>query len=75
MKHRIFEGDKLVIASHNKGKIKEIRSLLEPLEINVLSAKELDIIEPDENGCSFNENALIKSTFCSKKEWFSKLIR
>ena len=75
MKHRIFEGDKLVIASHNKGKIKEIKGLLEPLEINVLSAKELNIIEPDENGSSFNENALIKSTFVAKKSGFSKLIR
>ena len=67
MKHRVFEGDKLVVASHNEGKIREIKSLLEPLKISVLSARDLDIIEPDENGSSFDENALVKSSFVSKK--------
>ena len=73
MKHRVFKGDKLVIASHNEGKIKEIKSLLEPLKISVLSARDLDIIEPDENGSSFNENALIKSSFVSKKSGLPSL--
>ena len=60
MSQRVFEGNKLVIASHNEGKIKEIRDLLKPLKIDVLSAKDFKMIEPDENGVSFEENALIK---------------
>lgn len=67
MSQRVFEGNKLVIASHNEGKIKEIRDLLKPLKIDVLSAKDFKIIEPDENGVSFEENALIKSNFVSKQ--------
>jgi XTP/dITP diphosphohydrolase len=66
MKKRIFEGNKLVIASHNKGKIKEINELLRPLNIEILSAHDLKVEEPEENGCTFEENALIKSAFVSK---------
>ena len=66
MKYRIFKENKLVIASHNQGKIKEIRELLHPLNIEILSAYDLKIEEPEENGCTFEENALIKSSFVSK---------
>ena len=66
MKNRIFKENKLVIASHNQGKIKEIRELLQPLNIEILSAHDLKIEEPVENGCTFEENALIKSSFVSK---------
>ena len=59
MKSRIFKDDKLVIASHNKGKIKEINELLNPLKIDVLSAYDLEIEETEENGKTFEENALI----------------
>ena len=41
-----FNGNKLVIASHNKGKVKEIRVLLEPLNIKILSADDFNIKEP-----------------------------
>ena len=67
MRNRIFNDKKLVIASHNQGKIREIRELLGPLNINILSAYELGIEEPEENGKTFEENALIKSKFVSKK--------
>ena len=73
MKQRVFEGNKLVIASHNEGKIREIRDLLKPLKIDVLSAKDFKIIEPDENGVSFEENALIKSNFVSKQSGLPSL--
>ena len=73
MRQRVFEGNKLVIASHNEGKIREIKDLLKPLKIDVLSAKDFNIIEPDENGISFEENALIKSTFSSKQSGFPSL--
>jgi len=67
MNKRIFEHKKLVIASHNKGKIIEIKDLLSPLNIEILSAHDLNIDEPEEVGVSFEENALIKSNFVTKK--------
>ena len=51
----------IVIASHNDGKVKEIRSLLKPLGYKVFSAKKFNINEPVENGNTFKENSLIKS--------------
>ena len=66
MNKNIFDGNKLIIASHNKGKIKEIKILLEPLKIEVLSAHDFNLKEPIENGSSFEENALIKSSYVSK---------
>ena len=51
----------IVIASHNEGKVKEIRSLLKPLGFQIYSAKKFQINEPVENGKTFNENSLIKS--------------
>ena len=66
MNIRVFESKKLVIASHNKGKIREIKALLKPLNIEILSAHELQITEPIEDGLTFEENALIKSKFVSK---------
>ena len=66
MNKRIFKENKLVIASHNQGKIKEINELLKPLKIEVFSAHDLKIEEPEENGCTFEENALIKSAFVAK---------
>ncbi len=66
MNFRIFKDKKIVIASHNIGKIREIKDLLEPLDIQIFSAYDLKITEPDENGSTFEENALIKSSFVSK---------
>ena len=63
---RIFKNKKLVIASHNKGKITEIKNLFKPLNIQILSAYDFDIEEPEENGLTFEENALIKSTFVTQ---------
>ena len=52
---------KLVIASHNEGKVREIRALLAPFGIEPVSAKDLDLPEPVENGTSFFANAEIKA--------------
>lgn len=52
---------KIVIASHNQGKIVEIKELLAPLGFEVLSSNDFDIAEPEENGETFIENAYIKS--------------
>lgn len=52
---------KLVIASHNAGKVREIRALLAPFGIDPVSAGDLGLPEPDETGTSFAENALLKA--------------
>jgi XTP/dITP diphosphohydrolase len=53
--------DKLVLASHNKGKLKEIRALVEPFGMEAISAADLGLPEPEETGTTFAENALIKA--------------
>lgn len=58
---RKLAGGKLVIASHNEGKVREIRALLGPYGIKPVSAAELDLPEPDEIGVSFIENADLKA--------------
>ena len=58
---RPFDGEKLVIASHNPGKVREIAELLEPSGVAVVSAAELDLAEPDEPGATFIANADIKA--------------
>ena len=58
---RQFNEKKLVIATHNRGKLKEISELVGPLGINVITPDELSIPEPVENGSTFIENAKIKA--------------
>ena len=52
---------RLVIASHNAGKVREIRVLLEPFGIEPVSAASLDLPEPEETGTTFAANALLKA--------------
>src|SRR3954470_13552530 len=52
---------KLVSASHNDGKVREIAELLAPHGVEAVSAVELDLPEPDEIGVSFIENADLKA--------------
>ncbi|CAA7614126.1 Non-canonical purine NTP pyrophosphatase [Candidatus Terasakiella magnetica] len=58
---RHFEGGKLVIASHNAGKVREIGDLLAPFGVAVVSAAGLGLAEPDETGDTFVENAELKA--------------
>ncbi len=58
---------KLVVASHNEGKVKEIRALLSPFGVEVTSSAELGLTEPIEDGSTFITNAEIKSN-CAAKE-------
>ncbi|MEK9672067.1 MAG: RdgB/HAM1 family non-canonical purine NTP pyrophosphatase [Rhodospirillaceae bacterium] len=58
---RRFQGGRLVIATHNPGKLREIQDLLGPFGIDVVSAGALGLPEPVENGDTFVANALIKS--------------
>jgi len=53
--------DKVVIATHNSGKLKEMRELLAPYAITLVSAGELNLPEPEETGLTFADNALIKA--------------
>ena len=46
-------GPKLVIATHNAGKLREIRALMEPMGIECVGAAELDLPEPEEIGVTF----------------------
>jgi len=52
---------RLVIATHNPGKLAEMRGLLAPYGVDAISAGELDLPEPDEDGMSFRDNAQIKA--------------
>ncbi len=63
--HRPITG-KLVIATHNPGKLAEMRELLLPYGIDAISAGELGLPEPDETGMSFRENARIKAEAAAK---------
>lgn len=68
MTFRLSRGDKLVLASHNKGKLKEFRELLAPYGVEVVSAGDLGVPEPEETGVTFEENARLKavvSTFAT----------
>ena len=58
---RMFEDGKLVIASHNLGKVREIKELLIPFDVNVVSAGYLELPEPVEDGLTFVANAKIKA--------------
>jgi XTP/dITP diphosphohydrolase len=61
MSHRKLTPGRLVIASHNAGKVREIRALLEPFGIEPVSAGDLGLPEPDETGTTFRDNALLKA--------------
>ena len=54
-------GDRLLVASHNRGKIDEMRQLLEPVGMPVTSSADLELDVPEETGTTFEENALLKA--------------
>lgn len=58
---RRFSDNKLVIASHNSGKIREIAELMAPFGVTVVSAGTLGLAEPEETGTSFEANAQLKA--------------
>ncbi len=65
--------NKLVIASHNKGKVNEIKDILNPYKFIVLTSEDLNIDEPLEDGESFEQNALIKSLYSANKSGYVAL--
>ncbi len=67
--HRRVTG-RLVIATHNPGKLAEMRDLLAPYGIDAISASELKLKEPDETGMTFRDNARIKAEAAAKATGF-----
>lgn len=63
---RMLEDKTIVVASHNAGKIAEIRDLIGPLGFSAKSAADLKFEEPDETGTTFEENATIKALASAK---------
>jgi XTP/dITP diphosphohydrolase len=63
---RKFRDKKLLIASHNAGKVREITELLLPFGLEIISAADLKIEEPEENESTFEGNARLKALYCAK---------
>lgn len=63
---RKLEKGRLVAATHNKGKVRELKDLFEPVGMEVVSAIELDLEEPEETEQTFSGNALIKARAACK---------
>jgi XTP/dITP diphosphohydrolase len=60
------KGTKIVVASHNDGKLKEFADLMGPFGLEAKSAREYGLPEPDETGTTFEENAYIKAHAAAK---------
>lgn len=58
---KLKAGMKIVVASHNEGKVREIRDLLRPYGLQTISAAELGLPEPDETEVTFSGNATLKA--------------
>jgi XTP/dITP diphosphohydrolase len=61
MTRPLRKGETLVVATHNKGKLREIEELVAPFGLTIVSAGSLGLPEPEETGLTFEENAAIKA--------------
>jgi XTP/dITP diphosphohydrolase len=66
-------GGRLVVASHNAGKVREIRELLAPFKVDVISAADLNLPEPEETGDTFIANARLKAIAAATTSGFPAL--
>ena len=66
MSRKLGKGDRLVIASHNAGKLREFAELLAPYGVDTVSAGDLGLPEPEETGTTFAANALLKAFAASQ---------
>src|SRR5271170_1418848 len=73
MPDRLHRGERLVIASHNPGKIDEIAALLGPFGVARVGAAALGLPEPEETGASFEENAALKARLAAEAAGLSSL--
>ena len=60
LSNKFCRGDKIVIASHNEGKINEFRTLLADYNLQIMTSNDIGIKDVNETGKSFQENSLIK---------------
>lgn len=70
---RLQKGMRLVVATHNRGKVREINDLIGPYGLEAVSAGELGLPEPDETGTMFASNARIKSRAAADAAGFPAL--
>jgi XTP/dITP diphosphohydrolase len=66
MTGKLQRGGKLVVASHNPGKVREINELVAPFGLSAVAAAELDLPEPEETGTTFAANAELKALAAAK---------
>jgi XTP/dITP diphosphohydrolase len=66
MARRLDRGERLVIASHNPGKLDEFVVLLGPFGVRTIGAAALGLAEPEETGASFEENAELKARLAAE---------
>jgi XTP/dITP diphosphohydrolase len=64
---------RLVVATHNPGKLSEIVELLRPFGVAALGAAELGLDEPEETGSSFSDNALLKARAAARASGLAAL--
>src|SRR6187551_1827247 len=64
---RLRRGDRLVVASHNQGKVVEMEALLRPFEVATVGAAALGLPEPEETGATFEENAALKAREAARR--------
>jgi len=70
---RSLKNQKLVVASHNPGKVREISALMAPFGIETVSAGELGLPEPEETGATFRANAELKARAAASASGFVAL--
>lgn len=63
---RRFSEKRLLVATHNAGKLEEMKALFAPFGVEVVGAKEMNLPEPEETGTTFVENARIKAHAAAK---------
>jgi len=66
-------GQRIIIASHNPGKVREIRAILAPFKLKIITAVEMQLKEPTEDGDTFAANAEIKATSASRSTGFTAI--
>lgn len=64
---KLHAGDTLVVASHNRGKVREIVELLAPFRLHVFGAADIDIEEPEETEDTFAGNAALKARWVADR--------
>lgn len=63
---RKLDSGRLIIASHNPGKVREIGDLIAPFGVAAVSAKDLGLAEPEETGATFVDNAVLKAVAAAR---------